>query len=288
MSSIGTPGWRILPRSMSGMLWLGIVLALVLAAVLFADERLLNKQVQQGIGNEPFKLFLQFLLVTVAGGAVFALINVRKDEEARREARTKAIQSLGRELSEAYRSMKQSRRRLRSRLIRGSPYRLHSKEDDFETCMDELLAAQVSLEEVEDNIETSSALFGTEQFTRITAALHYAVRYLHDVFEDFEKGRVEREEDRYVIAERCKNLRDFLGEPKDDEDFCGSVKELYDRYKEKGQPLETRHAVLLEIDSLRNRRKSERRDYRYRKIAFQCIRSAFLELRIASTGSPAL
>jgi heme-degrading monooxygenase HmoA len=83
--------------------------------------------------------------------------------------------------------------------------------------MDELLAAQITLEEVEDNIQTSSGLFETEQFKRISAALHYAARYLHDVFEDFEKGRVEREEDSYVIVETCKNLRDFaswLGRPR--------------------------------------------------------------------------
>jgi hypothetical protein len=286
MSGIRTLARRVLPRSLSGRLWVGIAVTLVLVAILLADERLLCKRIQHGIGPEPFKLVLQFLLITVAGGAVFALINARKDEDARLEARTKAIQSLSRELSEAYRSMKKSRRRLRSRLVRSNPERLHSKRNDFEACMDELLAAQIALEQVEDNIETSSGLFGTEQFQRISAALHYAARYLHDVFEDFEKERVEREEVSYVIVETCKNLRDFLGELKDDADFRDSVKELYDQYKKKGQPLDTRHAILLEIEALRDRRKSERRDYRYRKIAFECIRSAFLELRMASTESP--
>ena len=70
--------------------------------------------IQHGIGSEPFKLVLQFLLITVVGGAVFALINTRKDddarreartkdEDARREARTKATQSLSRELFEIQR-----------------------------------------------------------------------------------------------------------------------------------------------------------------------------------------
>jgi hypothetical protein len=314
MAGIRTFVRSILPGSLSGRLWVGIAVTLALAAILLADERLLAKRIQHGIGKEPFKLLLQFLLITVAGGAVLALVNTRKeedardearrkdqdardearrkdedarrearakDEDARREARTKAIQSLSRELSEAYRSMKESRRRLRSRLVRSDPKRLHSKRDDFEACMDELLAAQIALEQVEDNIEISSGLFGTEQFNRISAALHYAARYLHDVFENFEKECVGREKDSYVIAERCRNLRDFLGEPLDDADFCDSVKELYDQYREKSRPPEKRHDVLLEIEKLRQ--KSERGGYRYRKIAFECIRSASRELRMAST-----
>ena len=204
MSGIRALVQCILPGSLSGRLWVGIAVTLVLSAILLADERLLCKSIQHGIGSEPFKLVLQFLLITVAGGAVFALINTRKEEDARLEARTKAIQSLSRELSEAYRSMKKSRRQLRSRLVRNNPKRLHSKKNDFEACMDELLAAQIALEQVEDSIETSSGLFDATQFTRIGTALHYASRYLHDVFENFEKGCVEREEDSYVITEICR------------------------------------------------------------------------------------
>jgi len=270
---------RALP--LSRWLGLGIVIAFALSVVLLADEKLLSGSIRQGIGgDEHFKLVLQFLLITVAGGAFVALINARKDKDARRQAQMEAIQSLDRELSRAYRSIKRSRRRLRSRC---DLQRMHSKKDNFEACTDELLAAQISLEEVEDNIEISSALLRDERYGRINLALHYAARYLHDVFEDFEKGHVERVQDGYVIVENCKNLRDFLLGSSEDRVFGDSFSELCENYKCKVLSPEERHEELFEIEKVRKRlERGQDYKYRYRKIAFQCVRTVALELRTVS------
>ena len=160
---------------------------------------------------------------------------------------------------------------------------MHSKKDDFESCTDELLAAQISLEEVEDNIEISSALLGEKRYGRISPALHYAVRYLHDVFEDVEKGRIERVQDGYVVGPSCKNLREFLLGSSEDRVYCDSFKNLYESYKRKVLSPEDRHTELLAIESVRKSLKDQDYDYRYQKIAFQCVRTVALELRTAST-----
>ena len=283
----------ISPRSLKRWLWFGIAIAVAFSALMLADKSLLNNRIYNAIGLEPFKLVLQFLLITVAGGLVVALIGARKDEdvradedrkeqEARYEARVKAIQSLDSELSEAYRLIKQSRRRLRSRC---DPTTMQSKENDFESCMDELLASQDALEEVEDNIEIRKSLIGVERYARVAPALHYAVRYLHDVFEDFEKGTVGRVAGGYEINALCINLRDFLDGSRSTPHFAGQVSDLYEEYKKKEQSLDQRHATLGKIVSLyeERKRRKPKEDYRYQKIAFQCIRTVALELRMASS-----
>ena len=64
-----------------------IILALYLAAVLLVDHTIFSGRIEGFLGLEPFKLVLQFLLITVLGGAVFGWLNARKEEQARRDAR---------------------------------------------------------------------------------------------------------------------------------------------------------------------------------------------------------
>lgn len=278
-------GQRVSPWSLKQWLWFGIIIAGAFSALFLADNDLLNGRIEDAFGTEPFKLVLQFLLITVAGGLLVALIGARKEEDARRQARIEAIQTLDRELSEAYRLIKQSRRRLRSRCDE----KMGSKKDGFESCMDELLAAQISLEQVEDNIEIRQLLIGDERYARVAPALHYAARYLHDVFEDFEKGKVGRAADGYEIGSSCINLKDFIEGSKETPYFKGKVSDLYDQYKKRGESLKRRQAILEEIVSLYEERKCQYKErkcqeqgYRYQKIAFECIRSVARELRMAS------
>ncbi|WP_105435814.1 hypothetical protein [Neorhizobium tomejilense] len=256
-----------------------VIVALSLSVILLADNSVFGQRISKFLGTEPFKLTLQFLLVTVLGGALFALLTTRKEQEARdetkrkenqagRDVRVANLQALDGKLAEAYRQMKSVKRRLRSRLDRSDPKRPSVAKNDFETCMDQLLAAQIAVEEVQDLIATRVDLFKNSNMSLIDGSLHYAARYLHDVFEDFEKGKITRSADSFFLDEAATpNLYDFLLKSSE----SGVIATQRDIIKDKNRTQEDRRAALGMIDVQRPR---------VGKVALECMRLASSELKL--------
>ncbi|WP_261335848.1 hypothetical protein [Rhizobium leguminosarum] len=259
-----------------------IILAVIVVAlpttILLADKPFFGEKISTFLGSEPLKLTLQFLVITVLGGLFSAFLMARKEQDARddtkrkenqarRDTRIANLQALDEKLAEAHRQMKSSKRRLRSRLDRTDPKRPTIAKSDFEECMDQLLAAQIAVEEVEDLIATRRDLIRKSDMSLIDEPLRYAARYLHDVFEDFEKGKVTREADRFTLDEAAaRNLYDFLMTPP----VPGMIAAQRDIIKDEHQTYEDRRKALGIVEEHRPR---------FGKVALECMRLASSELK---------
>jgi hypothetical protein len=261
--------------------------AFVFSIIIILDQPL-GGRIQYHIGREPLKLLLQFLLITVVGGATFALLSLMKEEQVRREARLKSIQAMEREMTEVYRIMKQCKRRLRSRLVVGNPDP-KVPVDDFRASMEELLGVQIRVEALEDDLGSRVDLLDEVRLSQLAKLLHYSARYLHDVYEDFEKGRVPLEGKSYIIrsesddADRsCFNLIGFIDTPKrvaNSAIMPRDVGYVLGKMKEPKITLSVRVAALDDIERIR---KDLPGKPRYTKVAYQCFRIAAAEVRDAA------
>lgn len=268
---------------------LGIIgIALSLAVLLLVDASTW-KVLSSRIDEDHHKILFQFLLITSVGGGVFAFVAAIKDEQARRERWLQSAQVTEREMSEVYRAMKRSKRLLRSRLVPGRGFQVTA--EDFRASMDELLGAQIRAEALEDDLPSRIDLFDAERLSQLGQLLHYAARYLHDVYEDFEKARVRVVGDIYVIAIQredgtvealCSNLIDFVDMP-DRVAGLGAmprdVEYILRRMKAGGISLAERISHLDEIERIR---KTFPHRPRYTKIAYECFRIAVAEVRNAA------
>ncbi|MGO7915680.1 hypothetical protein [Rhizobium ruizarguesonis] len=253
-------------------------IALSLAIIFVFNKSLFSGKIETFLGPEPFKLTLQFLLISVVGGALSTILTFLKEEEARddakrrenqarRDTRIANLQTLDGILAEAYRQMKSSKRRLRSRLDRTDPQRPTIAKNDFEECMDQLLAAQIAVEEIKDLIDTRHDLIKKTVPNLIDGPLYYAARYLHDVFEDFEQGRVTREADRFLLDEvATPNLYDFLMKSSEP-DLIATQREIM---KDTHRTYDDRRVAMGVVQEHRPR---------FGKAALACMRLASSELK---------
>lgn len=196
--------------SSSGVLVLVVAVAFLLALVLVLDHPVFADRLSKSLGMEVFKLLLQFLLITVIGGGVFAYIAARRDEQSRVEARIAGLQVLIRELGDAWRATKWSKRNMRAKLRREGGRSARIERSDFEAAIKDVLDAQIVIEEVREHIAVRSDLLEPTAGKRIDSVLRYAARYLHDVYEDHEKARVRRDGEDFVVDTNSPNLFDFL------------------------------------------------------------------------------
>lgn len=251
--------------------------ALFAAAILLLDTTVFCSRIQKFLGLEPFKIVLQFLLITVLGGCVFALVNARRDAEVtrlsaskeldqRRDVRVANLQAIDEKLQDAHRQMKLAKRRLRSRLDRTNPSAPAISKDDFRECMDQILKGQIAIEEVQDLIEIRRDLIDESEMKRLGLALHYPARYFHDVFEVFERGRITRENGKFVLNDGCGPLNDFLLQSLEDKEAEGTRSIVADESK----TYEERHAALQRL---------EERGCRYGRAALASFRLASSELK---------
>jgi hypothetical protein len=164
----------------------------------------------QGAELETFKIVLQTILVTGGGGILVLLLGNLRDEATRRQERASAIQSLDRNLDATYRSLKKIKRSLRAHRTAcphdtsvgptsspASSYRI--ARTIFHNAMRDLLDAQVELESVCEHIRQRTDLLEADRLDRMKLSLDYISRYYHDVHEDFEKHRLDREPKAYIL-----------------------------------------------------------------------------------------
>ena len=295
---------------------------LIAATVMYAMFTTDYNQPEDNFRLEAAKLVLQFLLVGMGGTLVLAYLNARRDaaeREARTRAaaedranarraaeeqiaanasaarqeraaiRRAALQELIRKIGDAHRRLKVVKRQLRAAILReepdpkGPPARpYYVPGGAFERAMEALLGAQISAEEVRDQITMSVDLLSREEITRIRTCLRYGARYFHDVYEDYEHCRAKRDGDRYSVTLQCKNLHNFLfaKEPPTDlpADDTAALKAHFDVMKQELRSLDERYGALASIEEMRCRDPGKRR---YRAIATECFGLAADDLRRA-------
>jgi hypothetical protein len=154
---------------------------------------------------------LNFLLITVVGGIFTFWLSALRDSKSRQEYTLSALRDLIKQVDDLYRSTKQIKRMIRSRLrvIAGG----HEIEGAFFVSrMDELSNTQLKLEQVRNAVRTRVDVFDGDRKRRVLKEIEYAEKYLNDVVEEFENRRVCWEGSACRILPSCKMLTDFLGE----------------------------------------------------------------------------
>ena len=278
---------------------------------------------------EAAKLLLQFVLAGVGGTLILAYLNQRRDRSeqlataavtaaereakarseaerkqadaraaamARAAARRAALQELIRQIGDAHRRLKVVKRQMRAAIAReepdprGPPRRPYAiPAAAFERSMQSLLEAQIASEEVRDRIGISIDLLGPEEICRIRMALRYGARYFHDVYEDYEHGRIKRVDDRFLITEACNNVHNFLFGQEPPPDLPAAYRQklidLFTTMHEENRDLAQRYAALKEIEDLRQEdcpgTKEGPHRRRYRLVATESYALAADELRRA-------
>ena len=176
------------------------------------------KLIGGAIGDETYRLVLQFFLITAGGGMLLAIVGNVRDQAGRLQARADAIQTLHRELDCAYRALKKTKRTLRGHrlhhLAEGGGATQRIPRPAFEKAMEDLLDAQLELETICEHIGQRGDILRGDRLERMRQPLRYFARYYHDVHEDFEKGPVRLEGDYYSIEDAA-NLNDFLRSRRD-------------------------------------------------------------------------
>lgn len=248
-----------------------VILAAVMAALLTLDLPLFNLAVSKWFGTEVYKLLLQFFLVTVIGGGIFAWITARRDEQLKAEAKIGQLQALDGELGDAYRAVKRVKRNLRARLRRKDDGSAELDVGAFEAGMDELLDAQIATEEVREHLAVRSDLIDRATRDQMAAALRYASRYLHDVFEDHERGRLRRARGKVFLDHGAPALSDFLLRDASPAD----LKALREHLRSDG-PLNPRFKAVSELEAALRDADQPRR---YGAIMTESFRLCVLALR---------
>lgn len=248
--------------------------AAVAALALILDEPLWCGQFSAWLGAEVFKLCLQFLLITVIGGGVFAYFAARREEQAKAEARIAELQKLDRELGVAYRSAKRVKRSMRAKLTRDGVAIGRIDREAFVEAMDEILDAQIATEQVREDIAVRHDLMGGPAVDNLAFALRYAARYLHDVYEDYERGRVQKREDDFVVDQASPNLRNFLL----DDPLPADLEAQLKRARAEQTPLAIRFSELAAFEAARKARGDGAR--RQGAVAMECFRMASAQIRV--------
>jgi hypothetical protein len=159
---------------------------------------------------ETYKLVMQFALVTLVGGAVFLVFAILRHREERRLARYAALQTLDREVDGAYRALKKAKRMLRAACggAIAPPYSISKKK--FESLMEEFLDAELEVELLLQHIAARDDLLSESEIDTVTENLDRAKIYYHDIYEDYEYGKVPLRGGNYVVGESAARLAAFL------------------------------------------------------------------------------
>src|SRR5271163_1636426 len=115
-----------------------------------------------GIGT----ILLQFFLVTIVGGFLTFLFQILRDRASKYESVRAAKRELIKEIDDLYRSSKQVKRMIRSRMREDSD-QTFVKSGFFENQMEALSKVQLSLEQGRQIIRVRNDFFNNEKQNRI-------------------------------------------------------------------------------------------------------------------------
>lgn len=268
------------------------IVALSAAVVLVLDKPVLSGSIRESLGVEVYQLLLQFLLVTVTGGMFFLFFDLYKERRARNDLLARETVSNRERLAllrldflnetdGLYRGSKHAKRLLRAYVNGGDR---DVDRDAFERILAEIGDIQTGIENKRETVKARSDLFDSSTRNRLVQAFEYCATYLHDVYEDFESGRVKRTASGYGIDPACTMIRDFIGR----EELSGELKRLTDEIDDDCRSLADRAGDLERLfDGTFG---AER--YRLRRpVAEACFRLSLDLIRneaIPASGAPAI
>jgi hypothetical protein len=144
-------------------------------------------KVREQVGDEPYKFFLQFSLITVVGGLVSTVFAELKREEELRETRRESVREFhGRALS-AYNRAKRCRRLLPVEAFTGDPERPSVRVAEYRAAMTELEDVQLEFESMKREVAVAKNIFSHAE--NLQQSLSSMERYLRLVLLEFEAAK---------------------------------------------------------------------------------------------------
>lgn len=183
----------------------GALVVIIVLLILIAKQ---DPYIWKNLKFKSYEIFFQFLVIAAGGGVLVAIITNFRDEATRRQERAALIQVLQRELDGAFRSIKKIRRSLRANRVHSSFPNAISR-DVMDKAMSDFLDAQLEVETICEHIWQRDDILSPQHLKQMREPLRYASRYYHDVFEDFEKGRIKLVDDHYELKD-APNILDYL------------------------------------------------------------------------------
>jgi hypothetical protein len=165
---------------------------------------------------EIVKMLIQALLITGVGGVVIWILNHlnerRREQEQRLQDRISSMHVILSTISELYRSIKRTKRTLRSRSnwYKSEGDTIVLRQNEFVDLMDQIQDIQVRMEMLRDDVSARHTIFPAGLGKVLEKELNYIARYLHDVYEEYERAQVDFTNDQALIGKSCGNLRDFI------------------------------------------------------------------------------
>jgi hypothetical protein len=190
----------------SRLISLLLVLGAVIALFMFVTKGLVLKEY---LGDETYKLFLQFCLITVVGGLVSTVFGELKHEQELRETRRESIRQFHSKAVCAYNRAKKLRRLLPVKAFVGDPDLPFVVISDYRAIMIELEEVQLEFESMKREVSISKNLFSNVQ--NLEKSLNEMEKYLRAILHEFEQTNFSVNNHKVHISE-LPRLRDFVGE----------------------------------------------------------------------------
>jgi hypothetical protein len=207
---------------------------------------------------EIVKVAIQFLLITGVGGVTIWTLNYlnerRREQEHKIQEQITSMHVLLSTISELYRSIKRTKRIMRSRSnwCQADKDIVVCKQDDFMDLMDEVQDIQVRMEMLRDDVSAREYIFPAGMSKILEKELHYVARYLHDVFEEYERGKVQFEDGRALIGANCDNLKDFIYQRRMPQELSSAIETFTKAERSGDLSVTERREYLRRISEIRD------------------------------------
>jgi hypothetical protein len=139
---------------------------------------------QTRLGDDGYKLFFQFSLITVVGGVISMVVAELKREQERREARREALWAFHTTAVSAYNEAKKARRLLCATAIDSSAKLV--RPDQYLPIMIQLEDVQLKFESLKRQVKFGPHLFSGSSKVRLRGYLKSLEGFLRDVLKEFE------------------------------------------------------------------------------------------------------
>lgn len=139
------------------------------------------------LGDEPYKIFLQFSLVTVVGGLVSAVFSELKRESESREARRLSLRSFHATALSSYNRAKKVRRLITARVLHNVSGTVYVRKNEYWALMTELEDVQLEFESMKRQAEVAKDFFA--KAPDLDGLLDCIQMYLRKPLREFERSQ---------------------------------------------------------------------------------------------------
>jgi hypothetical protein len=189
---------------------------------------------KQALGDEPYKVFLEFSVVTVVGGLVSAAFSELKRESESREARRHSLRSFHTTALSSYNRAKKIRRLMSALALYDVNGTRRIRKTEYHALMTELEEVQLEFESMKRQAEVAVDLFA--KAPDIDGLLDTIQGYLRRPLREFE-GAQFLDDDKERLSSDFPVLLTFLDDDKKADGFIRNV----------SAPFETLEAALLKL-----------------------------------------